>query len=135
MNEQIFLAVQISYFLNAALTKISLLLLYYRIFGVVKYYRWALWGSGFLVTSYSIIFSFGTIFGCWPVAKFWIPELRGSCINKMEFARWNSVSNMILDVLVLCLPCPMVWRMQTTRRQKIILTGIFLLGSLWVSLN
>ncbi|KAJ5197853.1 uncharacterized protein N7498_006970 [Penicillium cinerascens] len=35
---------------------------------------------------------------------------------------------MFLDVLILCLPYPIAWRLQTTARQKFILTGMFLLG-------
>ncbi|KAJ6067411.1 uncharacterized protein N7446_004448 [Penicillium canescens] len=35
---------------------------------------------------------------------------------------------MFLDLLVLCLPIPMAWRVKTTVRQKWVLTGVFLLG-------
>ncbi|KAJ6087144.1 hypothetical protein N7467_006058 [Penicillium canescens] len=35
---------------------------------------------------------------------------------------------MFLDLLVLCLPLPMAWRVKTTVRQKWVLTGVFLLG-------
>ncbi|KAJ5692632.1 hypothetical protein N7462_002055 [Penicillium macrosclerotiorum] len=125
-----FLASQIVYFINAAFTKSSLLLLYYRIFGVVKGFRWALWIVGSLVLSYFVVCVIVSITECSPIAKFWDPTLPGTCINEIAFFRWNGAGNMILDVVVLCLPYPMAWRLQVTLRQKLILTGIFLLGGL-----
>lgn len=118
------------YFTNAVLTKASLLLLYHRIFGVVKGFRWALWASGALVIGYYIACVIVLMASCRPMSKFWDPSIPGTCINLIAFFRWNGVGNMLLDVLILCLPYPMAWRLQTTLRQKWILTGIFLLGGL-----
>jgi hypothetical protein len=125
-----FMAIQIIYFTNAVFTKASLLLLYYRIFGVIKAFRWALYAAGLLVVGYYIACVITSIAGCSPVNKFWDPSVPGNCINQVEFFRYNGVANMLLDVVVLCLPYPMAWRLQTTARQKFILTGLFLLGGL-----
>ncbi|GLI77199.1 hypothetical protein PoHVEF18_005485 [Penicillium ochrochloron] len=65
---------------------------------------------------------------CSPISKLWDSSIPGRCINEIAFFRWNGVGNMLLDVLILCLPYPMAWCLQTTLRQKCILTGIFLLG-------
>ncbi|KAJ5718278.1 hypothetical protein N7488_003924 [Penicillium malachiteum] len=124
-----FLAIQLVYFLNAVFTKASLLLLYYRIFGVVRGFRWAVWVSGFLVVAYWIACTLVTIFECWPIPKLWIPNHPGKCINIGAFGRWSGLANVIIDILILCLPYPMAWRLQVTLRQKLILTGIFLLGT------
>ncbi|OQD83359.1 hypothetical protein PENANT_c017G11431 [Penicillium antarcticum] len=123
-----FLAVQIVYFTNAVFTKASLLLLFHRIFGVVKGFRWALWISGALVIAYFIACTITAITCCSPVAKFWDPSLPGHCIDTVAFFRWNGVANMLLDFLILCLPLPMAWRVKTTIRQKWVLTGLFMLG-------
>ncbi|KAJ5668492.1 uncharacterized protein N7477_007062, partial [Penicillium maclennaniae] len=123
-----FLAVQIIYFTNAVFTKASLLFLYYRIFGIIKGFRWALGTAGFLVIGYYIACDITSIAGCLPVNKFWDPSVPGRCINQVEFFRYNGVANMLLDVVVLCLPYPMAWRLQATARQKLILTVMFLLG-------
>lgn len=40
----------------------------------------------------------------------------------------SGVLNLLTDVLILCLPIPMVWGLNTTKAQKVTLTGIFLLG-------
>ncbi|KAJ6178544.1 hypothetical protein N7519_009005 [Penicillium mononematosum] len=123
-----FMAVQLVYFTNAVITKASLLLLFHRIFGVVRGFRWILWVSAFLVVAYFIVCSIVSIVGCSPVSKSWDKSQPGHCIDEVAFFRWNGVGNMLLDFLVLCLPFPMAWRVNTTIRQKCILTGIFLLG-------
>lgn len=127
---KVFMGIQLVYILNAVLTKSSLLLLYHRIFGVVRGVRWALWATGAMVIAWSIANTFGVIFGCWPIAKIWDPSLPGKCINMGAFGRWTGVANLLIDVLILCLPYPMAWRLQTSVRQKVILSGIFLLGTL-----
>ena len=40
-------------------------------------------------------------------------------------------TNTVLDVAVLVLPMPIIWRLQIPRKQKIVISGIFLLGSLY----
>jgi hypothetical protein len=123
-----FMAVQLLYFINAVITKSSLLLLFYRIFGIVRGFRWVLLASALLIFAYFIVCSITSIVGCSPVSKAWNSGQPGHCIDEVEFFRWNGVGNMILDFLVLCLPFPMAWRLNTTTRQKCILTCIFLLG-------
>lgn len=68
--------------------------------------------------------------GCEPVSYFWNKDQSGSCINEVNFFRWNGIVIMLLDILVLCLPLPMTWRMKMSLRQKFIVTGIFRLGGL-----
>lgn len=109
--------------------------MYHRIFGVVSRFRWALWVSAFLITGYWIGCSIAAIFGCTPVSFFWDKNQPGSCMDEVNFFRWNGVANIFLDFLILLLPLPMLWRMRTSRRQKLILTGIFLLGGLYDSLS
>lgn len=39
------------------------------------------------------------------------------------------IINVVLDFVVLCLPLPLIWRLQTTMRRKLQLTLVFTLGS------
>ena len=127
---QAFVGVQTLYFLNAALTKTSLLLLYYRIFGVVKRYRLALWISAFIVLGYWIATTILAFLGCIPFAYNWDKNVPGRCVNLVGFFRWNGICNLLIDFLILLLPLPMVWRLNVASRQKLELSGIFLLGLL-----
>lgn len=127
---QSFIAVQITYFVNAVFTKASLLFLYHRIFGVVSRFRWVLWISGFIITGYFIACVIASIAGCSPVSYYWDKQQPGACIDEVNFYRWNGIVNMLLDVLVLVLPFPMTWRVKTSLRQKLVLSSIFCLGGL-----
>lgn len=124
-----FLAVQVMYFSNAVVTKISLLLLYYRIFGVVVRFRIALYISAFLVSGYWVACTVVAIAGCSPISKNWDKLGPGKCIDEINFFRWNGICNLIIDVLVLCLPMPMVWRLKIDLKQKLVLSAIFGLGA------
>ncbi|KAJ8133068.1 hypothetical protein O1611_g561 [Lasiodiplodia mahajangana] len=39
------------------------------------------------------------------------------------------ITNVVLDAIILCLPLPLIWRLQTTLRRKLQLTLVFTLGS------
>ncbi|KAL4810186.1 hypothetical protein BDV18DRAFT_54216 [Aspergillus unguis] len=127
-----FMAIQLVYFTNAVLTKSSFLLLYQRIFGIVKTFRYALAVSWFLIIGYFVSCVIASIVGCSPVSYLWgrfrHPSEPGSCFNEIAFFRWNGFANMALDILILFLPLPMVWRMRLDTRRKVLLTGVFLMG-------
>lgn len=125
-----FLAVQELYFLNAVLTKNALLVLFYRVFGVSRKFTFALCVAGVLIISYFLVCVVLSVVGCEPVSYFWNKSGEGKCFNEIMFFRANGIANMLLDVMILALPMPMVWRLNLAVRQKLAVTGIFLLGSL-----
>lgn len=124
------MGVQVLYFTNAVLTKVSILLLYHRIFGVVRKFHYALYVAGFLATGYWIACTILAFTGCHPLAKNWDKAVPGGCVNLIAFFRWNGICNLIIDFLILCLPLPMVWRLNIAVKQKITLSAIFMLGLL-----
>ena len=130
-RNQVFLAIQVLYFSTAVSFKTSLILLYHRIFSVVRWYRWVLAFAESIVACYFVVCLFTAIFECKPVSYYWDKSNpHGRCINQTAFYRWNGVANMLIDLFILCLTFPMVWRLKIGTRQKITLSGIFLLGTL-----
>lgn len=74
-----------------------------------------------------------TIFECIPIAAFWDRAIQNAkCMDLARVTLASGVLNLLTDVLILCLPIPMVWGLNTTKAQKVTLTGIFLLGVLCV---
>ena len=69
---------------------------------------------------------------CRPFSAAFAPELVFSdrCINFKAYFWGLVASNLALDLVVLYLPIHEVWKLQLPTRQKIMLSGIFLLGSL-----
>ncbi|KAM0800100.1 hypothetical protein BDR22DRAFT_852859 [Usnea florida] len=122
------------YFTTTATIKISLLLLYYRLFFPSRPFRIAVYTAAAIVLAWWIAVLFADIFQCVPVEAFW--EIHGNnmfhntatCMNTITFSIGTGVSNLLTDIIVLSLPIPMVWSLKQNRTQKITMTGIFLLG-------
>ncbi|RAO66601.1 uncharacterized protein BHQ10_002613 [Talaromyces amestolkiae] len=123
-----FIAVQMLYFVDVVATKAAFLFLYYRIFGVNVWFRRALYFLAFLLVAFLIACPIVAVAGCHPVSYYWNKNQLGSCINEVEFYRGNGIANVILDFIIFCLPVPMVLRLKTTVRQKLLISGIFVLG-------
>ena len=116
---------------TATATKASLLLLYYRIFSPSRRFRLAIYIVTAIVFCQWFSVTLAFIFQCRPVAAFWDHTIqRAKCIDLPLFTVVSGVLNLMTDVLILCLPMPMVWGLNTTNAQKVTLTGIFLLGAL-----
>lgn len=70
------------------------------------------------------------IFSCNPVNGFWDTSVPSTCVNAAHFYIAVAVPNIITDVIMLCLPLQMVWRLQTSLIQKIALSFTFMTGGL-----
>ena len=118
---------------TAAVTKASLLILYYRIFSPSKRFRLAVRVGAVIVFCQWFSLTLVGICQCTPVKAFWDRNVQGAkCIDLPRFTIASGVMNLLTDVLILCLPGPMVWGLKKNVAQKITLTGIFLLGMLYV---
>ena len=125
------MALQIFYFLSSVFFKTSLILLYWRIFGVSAGFRKVLVLAWTIVICYFVANLLAAIFECNPVAAYWDKTIPGSkCVDTVAFYRWNGVANLLIDFMILTLTIPMVWRLSLKVKQKVTITGLFLLGSL-----
>lgn len=98
---------------------------------MIKSFRYALWFSGFLVLGYWIATTILAFTGCTPLARNWDKTVPGTCVDLINFFRWNGICNLLIDFLILCLPLPMVWSLRITMKQKLVLSSIFALGLLY----
>ncbi|KAM7222510.1 hypothetical protein V8F06_002004 [Rhypophila decipiens] len=85
-----------------------------------------------LATVFIIIWSISqilvVIFTCVPVQKFWLPATPGACVELVPFWYANAAGNIVTDVLIFCLPLPVIKSLNLRRPQRILLLGIFGLG-------
>ncbi|ROV94600.1 hypothetical protein VPNG_09203 [Cytospora leucostoma] len=108
-------------------TKISILLLYRRIFPSHKF-RMVLWCVGGFILAFAITGTFLQIFQCIPIEAIWYTDLARRCVNiSADYIAMGTI-NIVTDVVVLCLPMPQLWRLQMSRTRKAQLMGMFLLG-------
>ena len=109
-----------------SLLRASILSLYHHIFRV-KLFRLAC----YVVHGVNFAYFVGTVLAacliCRPISANWDPQA-GTCGDEKSFDLFIGICNMILDVTVVVLPLPIVWKLQMTRAKKIVLSAIFGMG-------
>lgn len=126
---------ELGYTMCIAMIKISVLMSYNWIFGRLKWFRYAVFTIGALVSIWFIGVFFSVLFQCTPVDKAWQPTKPGHCIDFTPFLWANSISNTVLDYSILLLPVVPVLNLQMGTVQKVLVLSSFSLGSLWVSFS
>ncbi|KAL4865153.1 hypothetical protein BDV12DRAFT_175109 [Aspergillus spectabilis] len=126
---QTFIASDILATSSLSLTKISLLLFYRRIFAIKSSFRIATWITGGLIFGYFVSTTLVLIFSSDPVEGEWKPWLPRTHINYRAFWVAFSCNNIALDVLILSLPQPLIWGLKLSRRRKLQVSLVFLLGA------
>ena len=108
-----------------------MLLLYRRIFPSARF-RIVLCAVGIFIFCYAVVSELTTLLQCRPIQGAWDPNvyIRAKCINlNLEYMIMGSF-NVLTDVVTLCLPLPLLWRLQIEKARKSQLFGVFLLGGL-----
>lgn len=73
---------------------------------------------------------------CAPIAFYYDKSIPGGvCKDQSISGSVNGALSLLGDIFILSLPLPMIWKLHMNTRRKIALCGIFLLGSLCVSIN
>ncbi|KAL4944492.1 hypothetical protein BDV06DRAFT_220227 [Aspergillus oleicola] len=125
-----YFAVEALYVISVALTKISMLLLYLRLFPN-KGFRLATKLVLAFTTAWGLGSLFASIFICRPVSYFWLMwdgEHEGSCGDHEALLWSGAVINIILDVVIIVLPLPTVFKLQMKLKKKVWVFVVFLIG-------
>ena len=114
------------------LSKISLLMLFHRIF-ITPAFRMATKVIGTIV----ILWWIGTLLAdtliCLPIEHNWNPKIPARCGNKLLLDILPPIPWIVTDLAILLMPLPMVYKLHLPGIQRVGLAGLFLLGSLYVS--
>ena len=57
-------------------------------------------------------------------------SVRHHCIDQIKFELAAAMLNIVIDFVIIVLPLPTIWSLQLPRRQKLALSGVFMLGML-----
>ncbi|KXG47787.1 uncharacterized protein PGRI_016570 [Penicillium griseofulvum] len=116
---------------SMAFVKISIVVFIKRLFGSIRAY---------IVVSYCLIAFIATwalaalltnTFQCIPVQYYYDKDLKGHCMSgQVQFFQTMGSIALIEDVIILCMPIPVFWKLQINTRQKIALMLVFSLGGL-----
>ncbi|RAO67831.1 uncharacterized protein BHQ10_003843 [Talaromyces amestolkiae] len=119
---------ELLYNLSMTCLKCGIIAFYFRLFGrdeIVKRYGkviiWAtvIWGVASIIVIFLI---------CRPFSYSWDTSQPGSCGNRNDMYIINGIGNMLLDIAILVLPLPTIWKLKLPTAQKIGLALIFSLG-------
>jgi 1-acylglycerone phosphate reductase len=124
-----FFIAQTPYKVVVCLNKVSVILLYLRIF-VTKYFRIAAFVVLFIVVGYGIGGIGATIWQCVPIEGAWLQLPGKKCIDSGMFWVAYAVLNIVTDVMVLGLPILPIVQLQLRWRDRLLLCGVFTLGGL-----
>lgn len=112
------------------LVKISILLFYNRIFPQRKL-RIAVWVTIGVCAGYAIAFLLVSVFQCKPLSLAWTRwdgQHEGTC-NNINAQVWAAASiNVLLDMVMVVLPLPVIWRLEINRRKKALVMLMFSIG-------
>ncbi|KAI0022369.1 hypothetical protein F4780DRAFT_733979 [Xylariomycetidae sp. FL0641] len=113
------------------LTKASALLFLSRIFPPFansRFFNLALYVTHGLNIAWLLGIIFGTIFFCDPVQKNWDTSIEGTCGTNTDLFIGSAVPSVAIDLIILILPLPKVWRLQTSTSKRWAITAVFVLG-------
>lgn len=110
--------------------KISILVLYLRLFKVNRLFRYVDFGFMALVVCYCTSLILAILFGCRPLARSWDSSIPGTCINIANVDITIGGFNIFTDTAILILPIPLIWKLQITKAKLFGLLGIFGTGIL-----
>ena len=113
--------------------KISILLFYRRIFATARF-RALTTAFGLLCLLWWFIAFFVIVFQCYPVEDFWNYQLQlawqASCLAPGTVIFGIEITNLFIDIMILCLPLWMINSLQMSTHRKISVGSMFLLGGL-----
>ncbi|PKX94234.1 putative integral membrane protein [Aspergillus novofumigatus IBT 16806] len=118
---QLIIPLQFTWVLSLSCTKISILLLYLRIFPVVRVVRIA-WATIGVIVAWAIATILAGCLICRPFAFNWDQTIPGHLVHG------DGVINLVTDVAVLVTPMPSLYKLQMATYKKVTLITVFGLG-------
>ncbi|KAL8787667.1 MAG: hypothetical protein Q9213_002098 [Squamulea squamosa] len=116
------------YIVSLAATKVSILLLYRRIFPNREFHA-IIWGVGLFVVAFTIANVLSIIFSCRPINGAWNPLIKAKRINTEAAILAVACLTTATDFIILALPLPLVWKLHLPTVRKFQITLVFLLGT------
>lgn len=106
-----------------SLPKFSALFFYHRIFQKTsKGFHRTLWIVGSFNAAWLMSAWLSDLLQCTPIEKAWESSIDGHCIPQWNWFLGTALTSMIIDVIILLMPLPMLWRLQMSTLRKLMIT-------------
>ncbi|KAK5637327.1 hypothetical protein RRF57_013039 [Xylaria bambusicola] len=110
--------------------KLSVLALYHRVFTFAsRWMKWGVLGTGLITLLWFTSGTLGVFLECRPLHTIWTENCLPAKSSSIVFAAVNFAT----DVVVLVLPQRVIWKLNRSPRDRLAISGLFLLGILYVS--
>lgn len=132
---------QMTYKISLQLTKISLLLLYMRIFGHIPWFKRTVISFITILILYTLASCTTSLLQCRPISDAWAvrtpgaPRTMKQCIDMMSFFIFNGSFAVFTDLIVLLLPLPLIYTLRPARHQNLALVPLLALGTFIVVIS
>lgn len=113
------------------LVRLSIALFFLRLVPPKRRYIWTIWAVIGILAISDIYISINFFFECRPIRKVWLPEIPGTCFSDVinHSALWLfQTASILADIVLLCIPVCMFWRLQVDLRTKLVLIFLCCLG-------
>lgn len=121
---------EVLYVLSIALTKISMLLLFLRLFPH-EGFRLATKLVLAFTTIWALAIFLTKVLSCRPLSYFWTRwdgEHEGTCLSHENIIWAHASINIFLDLVIIGLPMPTLLRMNLSWRKKLAICSMFAVG-------
>ncbi|KAI1077954.1 hypothetical protein F5B20DRAFT_248573 [Whalleya microplaca] len=118
------------YYTVTSSTKLSILLMYNRLFSVNPSFRHQVIGAAILVVGFWIGCTVADLLNCIPLKWVWLNSQADPryCFNYNIFWMASGIVELILDVLIIAMPIKIVIGLQLNKRKKVAVAAVFFLG-------
>ena len=118
------------YLPSNAMSRVSVVALYLRILTGRTHRAFCWFVIGFLLSNMIAILVAAQV-ECFPLQYTWDRTIQGGhCFNQIVYYKVANIPNVVADVMILALPIPTVWNLQTSLSRKGEIAAVFFLGSM-----
>ncbi|KAJ0357161.1 hypothetical protein COL154_010363 [Colletotrichum chrysophilum] len=109
--------------------KMVILLFFLELNNNAKWFKWSVYITMFVVVGSSLSILFSSIFPCNPIPSAYDLVTDGECIDRVATFKATAAFGVITDVMIICIPVPMVLSLHISTRKKVGLLALFGIGS------
>ncbi|KAH8887875.1 hypothetical protein GQ53DRAFT_725610 [Thozetella sp. PMI_491] len=129
--DQFYYAIEILYIVELAISKLSIILFYLRIFPDPTVRR-VLWGTLVLMIASAVTLVGLIAFQCMPIQYFWLQwdgEHEGRCLNSNWIAWGHAILNIVFDIWLLGIPLSHLRALKLSWKRKVGVALMFGVGA------
>lgn len=118
----------IIYLASIMFAKLSILLLYKRLFGIHRSFRYLCYALMGIVVSYCTAVILANVFQCKPIHAGWNFFFPGDCLSLQDIAIATGALNIATDFAIVVAPIPLVLKLQVAPAKLVGLLAVFSTG-------